>query len=509
MASQPELTKKTARNSLYNLGAFTYPIILSFVTTPYIVGKLGPENYGIFALATSFVGFLAFLDFGVSPALVKYVAEHNARGEKAAIIRFFSVAVSFYAVIGTLVGLGLIAFGATIAPHLFKVSPQDTHTLRLVFYLTGVGFLFTMLLNAYASLPGALQRFDLPSRLSVVVTTISVASTVLLVTFGKGVVALMALTALLSAASVVAYRRIDRRLVPGLRVKPQWDREVIRKLFIFGGFATIGTIGGTILFQFDKILIGSLLGAREVTFYVLPGNMALKINAAIGTITAVIFPLTSELLAKQELARLQTLYLRATRIVLTILVVVVTPMFILSHAFLLHWLGPEYAQNSTLVLQLLLGTYTILGLSNIATHLAVGAGKVQGAAAVSIACAVLNVILLFILIPPYGIIGAAMAFIISVIPIFIFIRYVERSIVRVNVRQFYTDTALKLAIPLAIGLLVPYLLAPHIGSLIVFLLVYFLTMGLAVASLFVFKLLDPADKELILQAGGKMTGMGR
>src|SRR5258708_4975874 len=105
-----DLTKKTVRNSLYNLLAFTYPVILSLFTTPYIIHKIGAENYGIFALATSFVGFLAFLDFGISPALVRYVAEYNARDEQDKINRFFSTSVLFYGIIGISVGIGIIIF---------------------------------------------------------------------------------------------------------------------------------------------------------------------------------------------------------------------------------------------------------------------------------------------------------------------------------------------------------------------------------------------------------------
>jgi len=492
-----DLTKKTARNSLYNLLAFVYPIILSLFATPFIIHKIGTENYGIFALATSFVGFLAFVDFGISPALVKYVAEYSARGEDEKVNRFFSTSVIFYALVGTLVGLGIIAFGATIAPQVFKVSAHNTQNLRVVFYWTGIGFVFTMLLAAYASLPGALQRFDIPSRISVVINTVSVGISVLLVTFGHGVVSLMALTTILSAASVLVFRYFDRKLVSGLKVAFKFDKDVVHKLFVFGGFATIGTIGGTILFQLDKVLIGARLGAQPVAFYVVPGNIATKINAAVATITAVIFPLSAELLAREEHTKLQALYTRSTRIVLTFLVIFVTPMIVLSHAFLLQWLGADYAAKSTLIMQLLLVTYSILGLSNIATHLTVGVNKPQVAALVGIFLGGLNIALLYILMPRYGIIGAAWAFLLSVIPILLFIFYVERQILHLRTISFYFDTARKLYGPFLLNLAVPFVLKSYIHSFAVFLLVYVVSVGVSSAALFVFRSLDPNDRELI------------
>ena len=491
-----DLSKKTARNSLYSLAAFTVPIILSFFVTPFVVKHLGTEDYGMYALVLSFIGFFAIADLGVSPALVKYTAEYNARKEYLTLSRIFSSVIFFYLFIGTLAGIGIALFGWLVAPNLIKVSPGAAGKLQLVFYVAAFGFLCNMVLGAFAAIPGSLQRFDISSKINFIAAGLTAFLTVSLMYLNGGVVSLVILSVFTSIFFAIVYSQVNKRLIPQLRFIPKFDKSSFKMIFSFGGYAVVGMLAGTLLFEFDKIFIGATLGAAAVTFYVLPSSLAIKIYASMAALTNVVFPLSSELIAKGDVEKLQNLYYRAMRIIISLIILFTVPMYILSHNFLLSWVGPEFAEKSTLVFQLLIATYSILATSTIASFIALGAGKPKPTAVYAVVMGILNISLLLLLLPIFGLNGAAWAYLISVVPTLFFIAYVEVKILKINSLPFYLPLLGRLAIVIAVSLIAAMLLNTFNSSLVTFLFVYLGTVTIGVGAYLLLGIPDAKDLEM-------------
>ncbi|MCK4385432.1 MAG: hypothetical protein KAW52_04130, partial [candidate division Zixibacteria bacterium] len=58
----PRVSEKIIKNTLYNTIGKFWGILVVLFLTPYIVNRLGMERYGIWALLTSLVGYIGFLD---------------------------------------------------------------------------------------------------------------------------------------------------------------------------------------------------------------------------------------------------------------------------------------------------------------------------------------------------------------------------------------------------------------------------------------------------------------
>lgn len=491
------LTRKTLRNSLYNLAAFIWPLVLAFFATPYVVKHIGPENYGILALVTSFIGFLAFLDLGISPSLVKYTSEYFAKKDYLSLNRLFSSALLFYTLMGLLSGLLIVIFAWFWAPSFIKVSAHNTETVRVIFLVAAVGFFINMILTAFSAIPGSIQRFDIASRLNLVAATVATGLTILAVSLGYGVITLAIVGIIISFGALVAYGFINKRLIPSLRYRLGFHKDMVRKIFVFGGYAFISSLAGTVLFQLDKFILGAQLGATAVAFYVLPGNLAIKIHSLVATVTNVVFPLSSELITTGDTERLHNLYLRSSRIILTLVVLGVTPLLILANKFLLFWVGPEFAANSTIVLQVLLLTYSILAMTAIPFYIAYGAGKPKYAALFSLASGALNVLLIFLLVPRYGINGAAYAYLIAVLPGLWFVRFTEKRILHISTGEFYKQTTMRLLFLAATSCALSFLLLPHISSLKAVVLVYGAVTALSAGAFYLMGFFEPKDLELL------------
>ncbi len=494
------LTGKTLKNSAYNLTAFLWPIGLAFFITPYVVHHLGQDLYGILALVESFIGFFAILDFGVAPSLVRYTSALNAENDSTGISRIFSAAFMFYVMVGLAGGL-LIVLGAWLfTPVMLKSQPELIPVARLVFNLSALGFLINMVLSAFAAIPGALQRFDITSRVNIVASTLASFSSVIILYRGHGVIAIVAAGMIINFAALFIYGWVNRRLIPKLKFTMRPDKDSIKKIFSFSGYAFVATLSGVVIAQLDRLILGGMQGPAAVTYYVVPGDISIKIHGFVVAATAVVFPLTADLLTKRQDDRLLNLYRRATRLILSVLVLGVTPMLLFAHPFLLQWLGPEFASKSTVVFQLLLITYFFSSLHVIPFLIAYGAGKPVYSAAYSLAVAVLNILMMFVLIPRYGINGAGVAYLIAVLPTTLFfIWFVEKRILSVNLKNFYTSLLARLLLLFGMSFLISWKLSAYITSLKLFLAMYVVTVVVSFGLFAAFGMIHPEDLALLLR----------
>jgi len=74
--THPTVSEKIIKNTVYNTIGRFWGILVVLFLTPYIVNRLGVERYGIWALLTSLVGYIGFLDLGIGGSYVRYIAEY-------------------------------------------------------------------------------------------------------------------------------------------------------------------------------------------------------------------------------------------------------------------------------------------------------------------------------------------------------------------------------------------------------------------------------------------------
>jgi O-antigen/teichoic acid export membrane protein len=441
-----ELATKAARNSTFAFIGFLYPTVLTIVITPIFVHYLGVTQYGIYALSGVLFSFISILDFGVGPTLLKFVSEHAARGQLRDLNATVAASLVFYALIGV---VGLIT-AATIAAFfvgdLFHLSGDLRSTAEFVLLVSGVSFLLSMLLSGLSSVPAGLQRFDLLTIVGFAIQTPVAVANILVLHLGFGLRGVTIVGAAAPAVGLVVFVILNRRLIPGFRPIPQWNPQLLKRVFSFSAWAFIANLSGTILFQLDKIFIGTLSNVRAVTFYTVPGSVAQRLHSASSSLSVVVLPLASDLLARGETERVKELYRRGTRFVALFVCSIGIPLFVFAHDILHYWLGSDFAAESTGVLRLLVVTYAILALTAVPYYVVMAAGKPRVAAIYGLAAAALNITLIVALIPPFGIVGAAVAYLVSTVAVLPFIWYTERRVLGIE-RSDWLSVGTQLAVP--------------------------------------------------------------
>lgn len=433
-----ELRRNIIKNSIYSILEFGWPVVTALLATPYIVHKLGTDAYGILALVSVTLGFFGVLDLGLTGAAIKYIAEYYEKKDFDMINKILSSTILAYGLIGTVVALFILGTTDLLVVKILKVPPQFIEVAKFAFYLAAFGFLLNLVLGIFAAIPKAVQRYDISTKIGIIIGTLNILGMVGLLYYGYWLRELVILGIVISILSFVVYFWVAKKLIPSLRIKWFFDKKMFMKLLSFGSFFLLTSMSAVILFHLDKLIIGSILGVSVVAFYVIPGNIASKIQGLINAAGNVAFPASSALSGGGQIDKLHKLYFEGTRVLLIIATMLSVPLVVFAEKFLLHWIGADFATQSTNVMRILVVTYYMLSIGMIPWAISLGSGRSKINAFFAFFTAFLNISFLLLVVRTWGIVGAALAYLIStLISIPLMIGYIERKILKLPGFKFW------------------------------------------------------------------------
>src|SRR5688500_14352266 len=109
------------RNAGYNLAGSLIPLALSLITVPLYLGLVGPERYGVLAIAWLLLGYFGLLDLGLGRATAYRLASQRDAPPEDRATTFWTAAL-LNPLIGFAGGLVLLGVSQFFFATLFKVD---------------------------------------------------------------------------------------------------------------------------------------------------------------------------------------------------------------------------------------------------------------------------------------------------------------------------------------------------------------------------------------------------
>jgi O-antigen/teichoic acid export membrane protein len=494
------LANKTIGNALAGVIGYAWPVALALVTTPYIVSKLGNDAYGILALVTSVLGFFAFLDLGMTNASVKYVSEAYAKNDIEDISKIIGSSLAVFLTIGAFGGALIAIMTSTLVQKILRIPPDYIADSTFAFYVAACGFVLNMVVGVFGAIPKAIQRYDITTKVNIIIGTTLTLSVVLTVYVGYGLKQVVILNFLSSLVSLAVYIFITKKYLQGVSIRIHFDPATFNKLFSFGTYALLVVISSAIVLQLDRLLIGSYLGSSFVAFYVVPASIAAGIYNVVANLTGVIFPLCSHLYAIGEHDKLRELYRKASKYTAMIVISIATPLIVLSNQIMNHWMGLEYGIKSSSVLAILSVSAVFTSLTAIPSFILYGIGMPGVNAKFAMLSAAMNICLCLLLIPWIGLPGAALANLANFVVVILFLITVDRKIMHMGIKGIVKEIWLS---PVAIGIIqaaaIIYIFKPFIKSFTSLLFIILVSVGIYYVAAILFKVINSEDKYLLKQ----------
>ncbi|TMG17136.1 MAG: flippase [Chloroflexi bacterium] len=459
--------RRVATNVLFNVASQVWLTLLVIVTVPIVLHRVGPAAYGVFVLASLLLGYTALLDLGLTPAVVRSIAVHNARGDRVRLERVLGTALSL--LIGlAIVGGGLIALVTPAAVRSVLHVPDALQAdARFVLYVAAAGFACNMVLLLFVAIAQGLQRLDLFASRTLALGTVTAIGQVLVVTLGGGLRGLALVTIAINVLSLVVFMLVSRRLLPGIRVRPRLDRSAVGELARFGSMKFLNQAAVQVIFHVDRLIVAAFLPIAAVSYYGVPVSMCQKFVLVQQGITGAFFPAASELHALHDERRLQRLYLSAAKLGVVALIPLAILPSLLAWPILDAWIGPAFADNSAQILAVLALAYGLVAVSAVSGFAADATGHPDWNAGLTIASAVVNLTLTLLLVPRIGAVGAAIALLVTGAFLLVTMNYaVQRWLLRIELRTALVQVVLRPGLAAAGLVLYGLLLAPRVRGLL-------------------------------------------
>lgn len=343
---------RLARNAWSNLLGAAVPALVMLCTVPLVVRGLGEAGYGVYSLVTAIVGYFAVMDINLTAGSVKYIAQYRANGEADRIAETVSFGLATYAGIGLAGALGICVCAAWLVESVFAVPPALRQEATSTLQLAALAFLCGQLQMYLNSVPQALLRYDISSRLEIMFGTLLPLATVGVLALGHGLFEVVLLRVLASSLHGLLLWRAIRRLLPGWRWR--WPAGGARAALLrFSGWSFLSRFAALSYAHADKLVIGALVGVAGLAYFAVAATLANRVLGLSFRLSAVLFPAASALAARGELARLDALYLKATRYVAYLNGAILVLVAVFAYPLLGYWMNAAFAQHGATILALM------------------------------------------------------------------------------------------------------------------------------------------------------------
>ncbi len=360
-------------------------------------------------------------------------------------------------------------------------------------------FFLTSTMSLYNMIPTALQRVGAGVRVGLSFFTSQQLLIVFVIAAGYGVNGIFVGLLTLYVIFHHLYYRMARQLVhPDLRGALKsygWNKSDVLNYYSFGIKVFVNNIANSSLTFLDKVIMPIFVGPSYLTYYGIAGSVANKTPAVSNTFASVIFPMAASFEGTGDRDRTKLLYTRSMRLITILSFSITITILSFPYKMLEHWISTEVALYATGTLIVLAWTNLILSLTGPLTNLLVGMGRLKELTRASVSAALLNALLLFIFIPPFGIYGAAVAYLVALIPYLFLFYWTETQLLCLKKRMsFYALFFLKLTTASIVTFIFnAHVVQQHIDNLTTVLAGSVVSIGFFLTFYYIFGLFEKED----------------
>jgi O-antigen/teichoic acid export membrane protein len=265
----------------------------------------------------------------------------------------------------------------------------------------------------YGSVPMALQRYDVSSKINIAQAVVRSGGYVLLAVLGFGLVELVVWDLATQAATLIAQAVAVRRMAPAVHLIPRLSFAGLREIVGFSVYSFL-TFGFLLMHRESaKMVLGAQLGPAPVAHLGTPDNVAHRVHMVVASGSETLMPRFS---AERSQQAARALFWHGTWASLAVSLILLVPLAVLMPDFLRLWINPEFALDSAYLGQLVALSYISQGAYAPGAAYFRGIGR-PGLVTVVVAVAgFVTLGLSVLLVPRYGAIGVGYAYLFGSIP---------------------------------------------------------------------------------------------
>lgn len=397
-----------ARNAGLTIAAQAAPLAVGLVATPLLINGLGQARFSIIGLAWYAIGYFGVFDLGLGRALTHAIATRIGANDTDDLGVLTWTGLVVMGALGVVGGLIFAAVTPVLVDRALKIPPDLQPEARTAFYVISAAIPATVLTTGLRGILEAFQDFPTAAALRVPLGMLGYLAPVAMLPFSRTLGLAMASLAAVRALGCVLHLAVCLRRYAFLRHDARLNFRLVTTLLRYGGWLTVSNVVSPLMAYLDRFLVAGILPVAVLAYYVAPFEVVSKMFVLPAAVLAVLFPaFASTFAANRE--QTVTLIDRGLRAILMAIFPAALLLVCLAPEGLELWINPEFARESTRVLQWLAIGVLINSAGQVAFTALQGVGRPDVTAKVNLLELPLYIVAIWVLTHRYGLVGVAAA----------------------------------------------------------------------------------------------------
>lgn len=311
-----------------------------FIITPFALGFLTRQDYGLYALVMSVVSWLSVCDFGFAAGLQTRLSRDRGRqgGGDSGVIRSGIIMQGAAALVVLMTGI-LLAWGA---PFLLGTAVEMEKTASGLLLILAGGFALETASRAFSAILVSREKLQVIHSIQLAGLTVRTATVLLLLTKGWGVFSLGAAYGAGAVVRLLLLVAMSARYRPRIRLRtgdfsPRAAREVGR----LGLWFSAGGAAGILILGMDRLLAAKLVSLEAVAVLYLTGRLYEAAESMLRPLTDTARPLLGRLLGSADRKNATRIFFELQPLNRAGTLLAAAGIWAANRSFVTAWVGAE------------------------------------------------------------------------------------------------------------------------------------------------------------------------
>lgn len=373
------------KNAACSLSEFAVLPLIHLAATPFLIGHLGLDLYGIWMLIISIVGLVGSIDLGLGEATIRFISLYRGRGDHSAVLRTVRTAFGLSCLLAVGLGIILLCSVSLLVDRAFLI-PNELRAVALQSFQIGVVLVaIRMVESIFIGTFRGFERYDVAATASIGIRAATLCSAVVMALLNFGLPAILAGSAALSAMGLLVEGVVARGLMEASPWALSLSRSEFQKMFAFGGYAWLHGTAWSIFSQADRVIIGAFLGTSALGVYSICMQLAQPIHGMVGAGFSTVFPAMSRSVESQDRNGLIHDVQYLIRLNIAGAVLLTMPVIYFSETILTWWMGWDFMVQANTIFRLLVAGSFVQATGVVPYFLLLGAGDAKFVSMTSVA----------------------------------------------------------------------------------------------------------------------------
>jgi len=336
--------------------------IIGFIYIPVLLVFLSKEQYGLYQLVASMIGYLMIMDFGLSNTTTRYYSQYMAKNDEIKKQNLLAITIILYSFVALcIIIIGLIGLNYIIPLYIKTLSSYELETAKQIFVIMLVNIAIVIPGNIFVAVINSHEKFIFARSLNISNIIIQPILVFIVLNFNPSILSLVLIQ---TFCNIVVVCINIYYCFCKLKIKIKlyfWDNKFIRELLIFSFFIFLPGIISIAYWKTGQIILGALIGTGAVAVYAIAIQFITVFMSFSTAISGVFLPQISAISAKTgDMDQINNIFVKTGRIQFLIMSLILSGFILYGKQFIILWIGYSFVDAYIYALILMSGLFICL-----------------------------------------------------------------------------------------------------------------------------------------------------